>query len=232
MFTSQENSFYLPTSPINSYACQYEVNQYNDALFSINGIDLPQQISKAPVKRKAEFLAGRLCAHKSLEKIGHGNHSVDIGHNRCPVWPQGVVGSISHTKSTAISMVSCDTHTTGLGVDIENIMCPDIANKIYTQIIDNTEYALYLSEFRQKLEFTLFLTIIFSAKECLFKALYPRVNRYFGFSSARLVNIFQSSVELVITEDLCEKCSKAPYHTLHYQLKKDMVLVWISIHDT
>ena len=58
------------------------------------------------LKEDQIFLAGRITAMFALEKIGIKNTSVPIGNNRMPIFPEGCVGSITHTCERAFVAVS------------------------------------------------------------------------------------------------------------------------------
>lgn len=127
-------------------------------------ITLPDDLMTAVPKRRSEYLAGRLCAALALRAAGQAVH---VGRNgRAPVWPAGVAGSISHSDSRAIAVVSL-VHR-AVGVDCETVMADDLAQKLRGEIIGNAEAQLC----PPNLPFASFLTLVFSAKEALFKALY------------------------------------------------------------
>jgi 4'-phosphopantetheinyl transferase EntD len=60
------------------------------------------------------------------------------------------------------------------------------------------------------LSFTDAFTLVFSAKESLFKALHPEVNFYFDFSAAELISLCNKTnqFELVLLQDLTSKLRK------------------------
>src|SRR3979409_1002599 len=58
---------------------------------------LPQALRHATQKRQREFLAGRWCAEEALQCLGAGSTHVAMAKDRAPIWPDGVVGSITHT---------------------------------------------------------------------------------------------------------------------------------------
>src|SRR4030081_3796126 len=61
---------------------------------------LPQALRHATQKRQREFLAGRWCAEKALQCLGAGSTHVAMAKDRAPIWPAGVVGSITHTADS------------------------------------------------------------------------------------------------------------------------------------
>ena len=61
-------------------------------------------MARAVPQRRREFFAGRLAAHRAMEALGHLPEPVPMGQDRAPVWPQGLVGSISHGAGACAAM--------------------------------------------------------------------------------------------------------------------------------
>ena len=53
-------------------------------------------VAGAVHKRQAEFAAGRTCARRAMAKLGVSIPALLLGANREPVWPRGIVESITH----------------------------------------------------------------------------------------------------------------------------------------
>lgn len=176
----------LPFVIPNLYAVEYQAASYSDASPTRLCISMPPELDRAVVKRKASFLAGRCCARGALTEAGfdHGA-GVAIGANRCPVWPPGVVGSITHTGRFAAATVARTADMAGIGLDMEPLMDGDTCrrlNQYVTVPIERLSLASNLAAPQ-----TLFLSFVFSAKESIFKCLFPLVNRYFDFSDVAIV---------------------------------------------
>ena len=65
----------------------------------LHGILYPEEaasIKRAVPKRWREFTAGRLCAREALRRLGIERHPILVGEHREPLWPSGVVGTLSH----------------------------------------------------------------------------------------------------------------------------------------
>ena len=81
-------------------------------------------VSRAVEKRRAEFAAGRSLARIALTEIGHAPCAIAQA-DRAPVWPLGIVGSITHSNDyVAVCVVNQTTHTATSGSGI--IMTNDI----------------------------------------------------------------------------------------------------------
>src|SRR5688572_21941564 len=57
-------------------------------------------------KRRRDFILGRNCARKALAALGHGNAVIERRGNGAPLWPDGIVGSITHTSGYAAALVA------------------------------------------------------------------------------------------------------------------------------
>src|SRR5260370_12098794 len=91
---------------------------------------LPQALRYATQKRQREFLAGRWCAEEALQCLGAGSTHVAMAEDRTPIWPDGVVGSITHTDDFAAAAVAWAADIAWVGIDSEQIICPATAPDI------------------------------------------------------------------------------------------------------
>ena len=53
-------------------------------------------------KRQREFATGRRLAHGLLTELGVGGGPLLPGRDRAPIWPDGVVGTISHSRAWCV----------------------------------------------------------------------------------------------------------------------------------
>jgi 4'-phosphopantetheinyl transferase EntD len=138
-------------------------------------------ISAAGPRRRAEFAAGRRVARLAITGLGLGTFGIPSGEDRAPVWPPSIVGSISHCDGLALAIVSRRCDLSALGVDCETRVRvpPSLAHRILRP--DEVRPAGLPSELEQD-----WLTVIFSAKEAVFKAVYPAIGRIIGFDKIKL----------------------------------------------
>lgn len=176
-------------------------------------VTLPLDLTGAVPKRRSEFLAGRLCAALALRAAGMPIELERKG--RAPVWPAGVAGTISHNDSCAIAVVS-RTHRR-LGVDCETIMPPEQATTLQTEILTPAEAALR----PEHLPFATFLTLVFSAKETLYKALSIQLTDIPGFLDANMTGLVGDSVHLSF-----EGCA----HQVRFKLRSNECLTLLAVH--
>ena len=170
-------------------------------------------------KRKAEHLAGRIAAAHALPD----NTVPGIGPSGEPLWPDGVSGSITHCGTQAMAVVTREQRAL-IGIDCETILPENEAREIKDGIIDVQEEPLLLSAGSP---FTLALTLAFSAKESLFKALFPQVQSYMGFDSARVTLFDAKTLTLALTRPIAGYGEGTAF-ILHWQRQGDQVITLLS----
>lgn len=166
--------------------------KFSNLIKNYNGIDNFHE------KRKHEFLLGRLCASKAHQAhFGKDLISIPMNINRAPIWPSEVIGSITHNEFLVGAAVSDREILLGLGIDFEVLGRTKIELSRYIRSpMDIKDHKGFT---QQEL-----LTIIFSAKESLYKALYPSVNSFFGFEVAALkeINIANGSFKINLISNI------------------------------
>lgn len=139
------------------------------------------ELARTGKKRQTEHLAGRIAAVHALRAFGEKSVP-GIGKNRQPIWPEGLYGSISHCGNTAIAIVA----RTPVGIDIEAVFSPQLADELASHIASEEELAVLRAS---ELAFPLALTLAFSAKESLYKAFSSQHPELQGFHDAVTVSI-------------------------------------------
>jgi 4'-phosphopantetheinyl transferase EntD len=182
-------------------SADFDVLQFDDRLFDDFSCDFISEILNSVNKRKAEYLAGRVMAMKGLELLGSSELQVNIGKHRAPLWPAGYLGSITHTSQKVIAVVARKKQYNYIGIDCENIFGQDVFGEIKGMIVNLAEVA-YLS--RVDVPMVKLMTLVFSAKETFFKAVYPYVLHYFDFDAVEIIEISleKQTFTLMICKDL------------------------------
>ena len=153
--------------------------------FQRSAVPPPASIQRSVAKRQAEFLAGRLCARAALQQLDNLDCVPAIGEDRAPVWPQHISGSITHSRGHAAAIVGHKAQWRGLGMDLENVLSLERAERLAGEILTAAE--LQRMAMLPREQHALLVTLTFSAKESLFKALYPIVQKRFYFEHAEVV---------------------------------------------
>ena len=151
-------------------------------------------------KRQAEYLAGRLCAREALRRVTGQPSVPDVGEDRAPQWPRGVVGSITHGANWAAALVAQREHWRALGLDVERLLPAERAQRLQGEILTPAELQRLQNLDDETRAARISLT--FSLKESLFKALYPLVRTRFYFHDAELVHSNEGLARLRLLIDL------------------------------
>ncbi|NQX87801.1 MAG: 4'-phosphopantetheinyl transferase superfamily protein [Halioglobus sp.] len=188
------------------------------------GIDVPHNFSGMVNKRRSEYLAGRLCAREALLAAGAGQPiQIASAGDRSPIWPHGWTGSITHCAGRALAAVARADRGRRLGVDVEDLMCENSASRLAETILHDGDQ-LYPGY-----PFATALTIAFSAKEALYKGLYPDVQRFFGFEAASIVEYKEDVLYLELNEDLCGRWRRGSVLPVHCTLENERVYALMSV---
>lgn len=177
------------------YAVDYDSRYYAENLYSDYSIAYPDNVKGAAVKRQAEFLAGRYAARQVLKAFGFLGIDVPCSGSRAPVWPDGIVASITHCQGTAICAAAKSDDCDYLGIDLESVLSLSVANDVKDIVVNQKECRLIAETF---LPFEVLMTLVFSVKESVYKALFPYVQYFFGFDAVEISHICPISRTLTV----------------------------------
>jgi 4'-phosphopantetheinyl transferase EntD len=139
-------------------------------------------VGRAVPKRVQEFAAGRLCARRALAEFGFVDYPVKVAEDRQPMWPDRMVGSITHTTGFCAAVVARRPAATALGLDSEVV--GSVNAEIWHKICVPLESAWI--ESLPAAERDAAIALIFSAKEAFYKCQYPAVRQRLNFHDARV----------------------------------------------
>ncbi|SPF79478.1 4'-phosphopantetheinyl transferase family protein [Pseudoprimorskyibacter insulae] len=135
-------------------------------------------ISRAIVRRRSEFAAGRTAARKALNKLGLPDVEIPMAEDRSPVWPRGFTGSISHTDTACIAVAAHDLHVRAIGIDLEPAQPMGFDQD--GAVCSSRELA------RMPHDPAIAERMLFSAKEAAYKAQFMLSRTLFGFNGLEL----------------------------------------------
>ena len=140
-------------------------------------------VANAVEARRREFITARRCAREALAKLGYAPVPIRAGSKREPLWPAGLVGSITHTTGFRAAAVASRSVFASIGIDAEqNDRLPDGIEEAVT-VPGEPEMLAALS---RALPATHWGRLLFSAKETVYKAWYPLTGRRLGYEDVRL----------------------------------------------
>jgi 4'-phosphopantetheinyl transferase EntD len=141
-------------------------------------------VANAVAKRRAEFTTGRFCARSALAELGSPAEAVPVGEKRSPVWPDGVVGSITHTAGFRGAAVAWRSAVRSVGIDAE---VHDVLPDGVLDAVSSEKERAVLSRLAAERPDISWDRLLFSAKESVYKTWFPITGTWLGFEDAELV---------------------------------------------
>lgn len=140
-------------------------------------------VAGAVGKRRREFATGRLCARRALTALGLPPAPVLSGARGEPVWPPGVVGSITHCKGYRACAVARATDLPSLGIDAEpHLPLPRGVLGVISSSVEREQlHAAFAGDPSHHWD-----RLLFCVKEAVFKAWYPRGRALLEFSAVAI----------------------------------------------
>ncbi len=136
-----------------------------------------RSVQKAVRKRIEEFAAGRQCARLLLREFGIEDCAIEVGADRQPLWPEGLVGSITHTAGFCAAVAARRSALRSVGIDTE--VAGSVKTELWRGICTPAEID-WLRSLPQS-EQGLAATLIFSAKEAFYKCQFGVTQQRLGF---------------------------------------------------
>ncbi len=159
--------------------------------------------------RVRQFVAGRRCAAQALADAGASTFEVKVGPHREPLWPRGYVGSITHSSSFAFAAVGRRSQS---GIHWNRFGAGPADDASLAAVAPLT---FHRDEQEQVLGRRDLATAVFSAKESLFKCLYPLVGVFFDYLDAEAASLEvvdgRGTCRLSLGRDLGVDFAPGPY---------------------
>lgn len=156
-------------------------------------------VPRAVDERLREFAAGRRAARRAMAALGHPAKAILHRADRAPGWPEGLIGSITHTESLAIAVLARTEDHAAVGIDLEE--GGDLPHDLWPEVCMPSELA-WLSVQPEQLRGRL-ARLIFAAKEAAYKAQYPLTGQLLEFSAFEITpDLETGQFEATLTEDI------------------------------
>jgi phosphopantetheinyl transferase (holo-ACP synthase) len=147
---------------------------------------------------------------------------IPIGEDGAPIWPEGIVGSISHCDSLTGAIVAKSSVHISLGLDIEEIgsVTVDLWDLVFTE-----NERKYLSVLTEK-EMLVQSTAIFSIKEAFYKFQHPLTNTFLDFLDVEVSLPYFDNVVVLSNEISIESMIRK--NRINYFFDNDCVISIIT----
>lgn len=151
--------------------------------------DLPAELSaaeqaaveRAVATRRREFATGRACAHLALGRLGVDPVAIPAGERGEPVWPAGVVGSITHCSGYRACAVARADEVLAVGIDAE------VHEPLPAGVLEQVAFRRERAMAADRAAGVHLDRLLFSAKEAVYKVWFPLTRRWLGFEDVELV---------------------------------------------
>lgn len=147
-----------------------------------------EAVAHACAKRRREFIAGRTAARIACGHLGTPPCPIPAATDRTPVWPRGVVGSISHSDASCAVLAGHSTKWLTMGIDIEQVgrCTPDLWPLVFSG-----EEILRLEQHNPEEA-----TEYFCLKEAFFKLQYRLTNTVIDYRELEVIPLREQTYRL------------------------------------
>jgi 4'-phosphopantetheinyl transferase EntD len=157
------------------------VSMTEDALDTVLYPEEEAVVGRAVEKRRREFVTARACARQALGQLGFPAQAIPSGEKGEPVWPEGVVGSITHCTGYRACALARASDLRTIGVDAE-IDAPLPAGLLLDVALPEERHRIF--ELEAVAPGISWDRLLFSIKESVYKAWFPLARQWLGFEDA------------------------------------------------
>jgi 4'-phosphopantetheinyl transferase EntD len=138
-------------------------------------------VANSMEKRQREFAQGRTCAREALRLLGVDPVAIPSRSDRAPIWPDGVVGTITHTSGLVAAAVARTEDLSAIGLDAEARAQPlKQGLDRFIRTPSERDACVIPAELDP-------VRLVFSAKESIHKCVAPLSGVRLGFHDVELV---------------------------------------------
>ncbi len=137
-------------------------------------------VARAVGKRRNEFTTARALARRALGELGVAPSPILRGDSGQPLWPRGVVGSLTHCDGYRAAVVAYKLQRRSLGIDAEphgelpQGVLAHVSLPAEREVLSTRAGGVHWDR------------LLFCAKEATYKAWFPLTERWLGFDDAHI----------------------------------------------
>jgi 4'-phosphopantetheinyl transferase EntD len=138
-------------------------------------------IEKSVEKRRRDFIGARHCARLALAELGEPPVAIGKGERGAPVWPRGIVGSLTHCDGYRAAALAHRLRFRSIGIDAEphGTLPEGVLDSVSLQ--PERDWLTTVDRSGLHLD-----RLLFCAKEATYKAWWPLTARWLGFEDAHI----------------------------------------------
>ncbi|MFB7045819.1 4'-phosphopantetheinyl transferase [Streptomyces microflavus] len=141
-------------------------------------------IARSVAKRRNDFATARACARRAMGRLGLEPVAVLHGKRGMPLWPDGIVGSLTHCDGYRAAALARAADVLSLGVDAEpHAPLPEGVGELVVRPSERERFAASRTGEGGGIHWD---RLLFSAKESVFKTWYPLTLTELDFDEADL----------------------------------------------
>lgn len=140
-------------------------------------------VATASQKRRSEFAAVRALARRALSSMDREPAAIPRGGKGMPVWPTGVVGTMTHCDGYRAAALAEASDFRSVGVDVEPHAPLPRGVLDTVSLPEERDWVRAAAMGEPGVHWDL---LLFTAKEATYKVWYPLTRRWLGFADARV----------------------------------------------
>lgn len=207
-------------------ACRYSTSDFQLNDFERYGIARPVWIAKAKPNRAAEYLAGRYCAQQALAQLRPNQAQITAHADRSPIWPLNICGAITHHDGFSAALVGTTIEQQAIGIDGERVFDSRNKPRLEAKLLTAAERALVNRQAGNRAQL---VSSIFSAKESIFKALYPLRKEYIHFHDYECTSITAQQLDFSASKNHRRAHRSHLELSVAYIIENDRVMTAIQL---
>ncbi|KAA0023297.1 4'-phosphopantetheinyl transferase family protein [Antrihabitans cavernicola] len=137
-------------------------------------------ISRAVEKRRKEFITARHLGREAMGKLGVEPAPILRGERNVPLWPKGVVGSLTHCTGYRGAALAYALQVRSIGIDAEP------HEPLPEGVLDSVSLPAERKWLKKAGTDIAWDKLLFCAKEATYKAWFPLTGRWLGFEDAHI----------------------------------------------
>lgn len=147
---------------------------------------LPEEetvVARAVAGRRAEFATARHCARAAMRRLGMPPAPILPGPRGAPMWPPGIVGSMTHCAGYRAAALAHERDVVSIGIDAEPH--DELPDGVLRLVSCSAEREM-LARLGAAAPETWWDRLLFSAKESVYKTWFPLTGRWLDFAEAEV----------------------------------------------